>query len=334
MRSIIAFIVLLLAGINAHATNLEFVGTGDYSINSSRTQVTVNFDRLTNQDPNTRSGTIYLQLWASPDNDPSGSGFELTPPQSLANFSGAGNGTLEPNSSFVNISFGAPYSPPPEGSYYVFLLALEYPNLDTYVASVPATDNPSFLDNPGSGGGGTLPPPPDPGTGSGQGGIELVCDICEYKLDGDFIELIVTAVRNNRDSGFSGSLRLTLWATDTPYEGASIPGHMIAELDLGQLDAQARFFNIHRSLALSPPPDGTYYVNLLLEEYNSGFQTMDYITFNNTQSFRSSTSSPDAAGGSGGGGSLSSTGLVVLLLIMALRLAKRRASKFTWCSAD
>jgi uncharacterized membrane protein YgcG len=311
MRFFILFFIMVVSSDIALGTNLKFIGKGTYTVNSSATSVKVDFDELSNQDGNIISGTIYLQLWASPDNDPTGSGYSLTEPQSLAQFNGAGDGRLEPNASFVNISFNAPYNPPPTGTYYVFLLALEYPDLESYVDSVPATDNPSFLSNPRSGGGGgdgggggIELPPPGSGGGSNQSAIDLVCDPCRYELNDGFMDLYVSQIINNRAAGISGTLRLTVWATDTPYRGSALSGYQLLDARLGELNAQTRLYDVKRSLAIIPPPDGTYYMNLFLEEYDGlSYQVIDYITFDDLQSFSPVALAPPPFSSGGGGGS-------------------------------
>ena len=150
----------------AQATDIRFVGAGNFQVSGST--VTVSFDRIENFDRTTRSGTLFLQLWASPDRDPVGSGYELTPAENLSTFVGAGNGTLSPGASFTDISFTTRYQPPPPGRYHVFLLVFEFPSLNAFLDSTPSIGNPHSL-------GGSAPPPgnPPPGNQPGTGLLEL-----------------------------------------------------------------------------------------------------------------------------------------------------------------
>lgn len=310
-------VALLLNSTFCRATNLQFTGTGSYQINGS--QVTVTFDELDNIDTN-RSGTIYLKLMAMQADSPSGSGYVLGEVNLSTVPGNVNNGTLDPGASYTNITFTSAYTPPPDGTYYVYLLAFEYPNLNTYLASVPATNNPHQFSSGGSGGTTTS------GTTSGTNGLSIKCP-CAYDVNGGQI-ILQAAEIDNASSLDSGTLKLKLIATTSPYSGGTKYGYDIGEDDLGVLYAN-HYFYVNQSVPYTSPPTGTYYLTMILTEYTGQDTIMDYIPFNGTVSITDSSSSGgggsgSSGGGSGGGGAISPLGLFGLGLLVWLRILIRR----------
>ncbi|MEM6638367.1 MAG: hypothetical protein AAF610_00555 [Pseudomonadota bacterium] len=268
VRALGAILVAIILAPHVLATDVRFVGQGTFNISGAQVEVT--FSRLQNFDQNTTSGTLYLQLWASPDNDPAGSGYELTPALNLSGFTGLGNGTLRPNAAFENITFSAPYTAPPQGSYHVFLVVFEFPNLNSFLDSAPAVNNPHQLGGtPGNTGGG------------GSNNLELDC-LCSWSLNGGVLSIAAERVINNRSGGLSGTLKLKLWATETPYTGGTITGYVMGEVNLGQL--AGGFFRgpIDQQVSYRRPPNGTYFVALTLTEFDGEDRTVDWVSFSNT----------------------------------------------------
>ena len=75
---------------------------------------------------------------------------------------------------------------------------------------------------------------------------------------------------NNDSSGTTGTLRLALWATDyEPPRGAGITGYRIASFQtFSPLSARTYYSDIVRSASYLRPPNGTYWLVLVLSEYN------------------------------------------------------------------
>lgn len=75
---------------------------------------------------------------------------------------------------------------------------------------------------------------------------------------------------NNDSAGTTGTLRLALWATDyEPARGASITGYRIATLStFNPLPPRTYYADIARSASYLRPPNGTYWLVLVLSEYN------------------------------------------------------------------
>ena len=116
-----------------------------------------------------------------------------------------------------------------------------------------------------SGGGGSGP------VASGSGGIELLAQ-SSYATSGDQVTLNVGEI-DNTSSASTGTLRVELWLTSTPYSGGGITGYRVALYQLqgssnGVLGPNQYFnpFSVTLNLTNMPGP-GTYYAALLVTEY-------------------------------------------------------------------
>lgn len=91
-----------------------------------------------------------------------------------------------------------------------------------------------------------------------------------YSIQGGGASITLDKVENDSFSRTTGTLRLALWATTyKPARGDSLSGYNLATFaPLGQLPPRTFFSNISRGGSYLPPPDGSYWLNLVLEEYN------------------------------------------------------------------
>jgi hypothetical protein len=115
----------------------------------------------------------------------------------------------------------------------------------------------------------------------------------------------VDRIQNTSSTYTTGTLRLDLWLTETPYGGGSISGYRVASQVIagssnGQLGPNQYFQDVTLTGPIqSVPPDGTYFITLTVDEYGvSGCPSSDGFCIDTWSSF------PDpAVVGSGGGGS-------------------------------
>lgn len=105
-----------------------------------------------------------------------------------------------------------------------------------------------------------------------------------YVVSGNAVTLIANEVANLDTTGYSGTLRLELWALPSPYSGVAQNGYKLAEYKLGQLVAGYQFSNINSGPLplLATPPDGTWYLVLIVTEYygtstDDGYGPDDYL---------------------------------------------------------
>ncbi|TVZ41599.1 hypothetical protein P886_0946 [Alteromonadaceae bacterium 2753L.S.0a.02] len=337
------------------ATDVRFVGSGSFEINGAT--ITTTFSRLQNYSSNIQSGSLYLQLVASPDNNPAGSVYELSDKFDLGTINGI-DGTLLPGAAYTDIYFTTNYHVPPFGNYYVFLVVYEYPGLSTFLDSAPATANPHTLGNGSTSSsstssgstssGSTSSSSSSGGSSSGGNDIALACP-CRYQYSDGRVTIEAERVSNNRPGGYSGTLKLKLYATTAPYFGGAISGYVLGQVTLNQLEGHHYYDKISSERNLSTPPPGTYYLTLVLTEFRDGEDLiMDYAVMEGTQTFGavSSSSSGSSSGNSASGSSSSSssssgmpapspnpdhssggggaTGLTLCLLLAILGLARRK----------
>lgn len=273
---------VLVAPLSAHATNVTI--DGSVGFDASDGQVTITVDQVTNNTSDTTSGTLFLTLWATTSSSPGGSGYELASVQL---------GELAPNEYFYDIVQTTTFSPAPDGTYYIHLLLSEYPNTDSYIDYVTFPGTETFSAGTGGGGGGGG----DGGGGDGGGdtGYITIEGNVSYEVIGDVVALEVDRVANNSSSTTSGTLFLKLWATTTSSPVGS--GYELASSELGTLSPGTYYYDIIRSMDFTAPPQGTYYVHLIVTEYPNTDTILDSVTFPSTAYFAGSND-----GGSGGGG--------------------------------
>lgn len=112
-------------GTRTPAADLDISGTVSYSISNGTVRLTA--DRVSNNSTVYTTGTLYLQLIASPDNSASGTAYTLGE---------ARLGELQPNHYFYDIDQTVTFTRPPDGTYYLFMILVEYPDLTTIKDSV------------------------------------------------------------------------------------------------------------------------------------------------------------------------------------------------------
>lgn len=148
-------VALLLCAPGADAA-LEMSGNSSISVHDNDTLVDVAVDQVCNTNSGGTSGTLYIDVWYTLSSNPAGSGYRgarLTLGQLSAGFC------------FNNVSYtNQAHTPPPDGTYYVHLLLVEYPNTSTFVDSITFSNRFTF-DAPD--------PVPEPPGGGGLGVLTL-----------------------------------------------------------------------------------------------------------------------------------------------------------------
>jgi len=107
-----------------------------------------------------------------------------------------------------------------------------------------------------------------------------------YTISGTSIAIKADKVANYRSGGTSGTLRLEVWATSSPYSGGKITGYVMGTSVLGVLKGGYNFPSVNKSATFTSPPSGSYYITMTLEEYTaSGYVIVDYANFSGTKQF-------------------------------------------------
>lgn len=104
---------------------------------------------------------------------------------------------------------------------------------------------------------------------------------CAYRIEGDRVHLSVGEIANQRAQGdVSGTLSVELWALKRPYDGQSFEGVALAGTQIGEVLGQHYLSQCHYDLCFQSPPPGTWYVTLMLREWNGqAFETCDHVAF-------------------------------------------------------
>ncbi len=115
-----------------------------------------------------------------------------------------------------------------------------------------------------------------------------------YNYVGNSVTLTVARIANNSSTRTTGTLRLELWATSSsPARGAGFTGYRLAVgSTFSPLSPREYYYDVTRTATFTPPPDGTYYMVLVLAEYSStgcsqsdGYCISDSGVFSSTRTF-------------------------------------------------
>jgi len=124
------------------------------------------------------------------------------------------------------------------------------------------------------------------GTATGIGDSLELSGTFKWSISSGSATLSAEKISNN-GSQTSGSLRLRLWATSSPFSGGTISGYVLAtSASLNPIEAGYYYSDLNLRGAFRRPPKGWYYTTLTLEQYtSSGWQIFDYGNFDGTTQF-------------------------------------------------
>ena len=117
------------------------------------------------------------------------------------------------------------------------------------------------------------------------------------KLDGSWsiiyenVKLEGKIENNKPETWFSGTPLLKVIMRTTPYNGSGeLTGHLYCQYQTDQIQGGKIITISQSNIPYTTPPAGTYYVILGLYEYHSGnYILVNYLTFNGTRTYYSST---------------------------------------------
>ena len=219
------------------------------------------------------SGDLRLEVWAftSPYNGKYQDGYML----------GAYDvGQLAGKHAIRNIAATVPYTAPStynNDAYYTTIFLYEYKNNSWVVDSYITFKSTVPLDSGYQG-----------GLAQAAVGrlIQYVGEV-SYDVVGNEVTLTANEIENaNSSYKVTGTLKMQLWATSTPYTGGTIYGYVLGEYAIGQLVHGGDYFNLNNTVPYYAPPYGTYYLTMTLNMYtSSGYKIMNYINFSGQQTF-------------------------------------------------
>lgn len=179
-------------------------------------------------------------------------------------------GRLRADWTIEDINNLARYYPPPPGLYYTSMVLEEYHN-GAYNA-IDFEDLPGVV-NFGAWGEAF-------GAGLGSNGDLYFDGEVSWKSENGRVLFSAGSIVSERGTR-SRPLRLRLYATDAPYDGAELSGIPLATKALGRLRAGFAFQDYSRIARFRPPAEeGVYYTVLTLEErVGRTWFIVDYVAF-------------------------------------------------------
>ncbi len=130
------------------------------------------------------------------------------------------------------------------------------------------------------------------------------------------VRIEIEQIHNNTPNITTGTLYVTLWMTHDrePWGSgynAARESLTFGDVPTGQLRPGARFTNIRFTTDFDSPPDGTYYVHLIVSQHPDLNTALDTVTFPGTTTLSSTGGSVGGGGGAGPGQSFA-TALPIL----------------------
>ena len=278
------------------SNGLTFNGTTGYSCPANSATCTLTASSIQNSSTTRTTGRLRLELWATTSRPSRGgalSGNRITVTSSL--------GQLAPSRSFVNVSFSGSRQDPASGTYWITLVLMEFGTPNNSSWACPAadgfciTDSVTFDTQQTYGGGGG-------GGGGGDGGatvLPVLTGTVGYECANGICSMTAGRIENNSQTRTSGTLRLELWLSTVRPTGSSFTGFKVASgRTLNPLPPRNFYSNLDERGAFTAPPNGTYFVTLLLTEFssscgvNNGYCTVDQFVFDRTWTIGSANPPP------------------------------------------
>ncbi len=226
------------------------------------TSVVLKGGKVLNPSPENATGSLKMQLWAT-DSPYRGGTIRGTLLASTGKLEGLG-----PQQFYKNLVRTEKVSRPNvRRSYSINLVLLEYRSQGYAIVDHVTLSNRR-----------TLGPPPPLFNLSGKWSWRT-------NLEAGTVDMAIEKISHTR-RGQTGTLKLSLWATETPYRGGAINGWEVGQVRKGQLDAGHVFNDVRNTAKLNPPPPGWYYVSLVLSESDGDrFSVVAYVTQEKTARF-------------------------------------------------
>lgn len=252
MNCVRLLIVVFFSSLASSAIGgLKISGSTRYQFSNQNGLVTFGCDRITNSSKEDATGTILVRLWA------------LDAPHRGGAISGKVVGEfklngLDPAHWYSNVSKTVNTTlPGVKRSYFLCLTALEYKG-GQYVVS----DYSNFSDTV------VLGPRP----------LFTLSGPWSWRSsdEGGTLEIKVAKISHTR-TGNTGSLELAVWATDRPYNGGDISGYKLGSVNKSALQRGYSYTSLENTAKYKRPPPGTYYISLLLSEFDSGYKIRSYL---------------------------------------------------------
>lgn len=260
ITSLLIMAAWMLVASSAFA-DAKMTGSTRFQFAAQNASVTFGCDRVQNTSKENATGTLMMRLWALDRPYTSGT----ISGKILASYKLEG---LDAGCSYPNVSRTVATTLPSRRADYVLCLTLlEYKN-GGYVI----VDHRNFA-------GCTVLGPLPLFTMSGPWRWQT-------SNEGGTVDIEVAKISHTRTAD-TGTLKLSVWATDRPYRGGSIEGYQIGSVKKDPLKKGFQYTNVRNTAKYSKPPAGVYYVCIVLSEYSDNqYKIVSYLTSNSTSTFQ------------------------------------------------
>jgi hypothetical protein len=240
----LASLVAVFTSFAASAQEIDLVGESGWERWNAR-RIEIFAEEIANYRDRGFSGPLRMEIVATPDQPTDGdfsNGYTIA---SLRLRELAGG------DSYFDLDYLVRYNAPPAGLYYTSIVLDEF--TDAGWQLLDWEDFPGIVNFGGIGSG-------------------------EATADEPVLLSADTIV--NEGAKRSGLLRMRLWATVNPYDGALLDGYLLANKPLGKLKSGFQIQNYSRNAPFHHPPEGSYYITLTLEEKSGrGWFIRDWVNF-------------------------------------------------------
>lgn len=262
MRHFIAALILgLVCSSGSVQAGAKIKGSVRYQFGPGNKTVTFGADRIENESATSSTGTLMVQLWALDAPYKGGvmrgkvvASSKLDP--------------LHPGNGYPKVSKTLSASMPgTKKAYYICIIVAEYRS-SGYVTS----DYRNFTST------------------AVLGPLPLFTMVGPWKWQTDIqagtINMSVGKISHNRTAN-TGTIKLSAWATSSPYRGGSLQGYQLGFVTKEALKKGYSYPSIQTTTKYTAPPSGHYYVSIILSEYSGdGYKVVAWLTGSERHAFK------------------------------------------------
>ncbi|MCE9520186.1 MAG: hypothetical protein K8R87_11630 [Verrucomicrobia bacterium] len=226
----------------------KFSGATGYEIVKNSTEIVISAGAIENTSKENATGTLMLKVWARDTPYQTGTlGGEL-----LGSYKLEG---LAPGRQYTALKKSVAYTPPKVKKNYVIVLSLvEYQAKAGGYVVVDHRNMPNTI---------------------ALGPLKLFQmdgpTHWQTSTEGGTVDIEVAKITHRR-TGNTGDLKLSVWATKEPYHGGALNGYEIGSVMKKPLAPGYSYTDVKNTAKYIAPPEGNYYVNIILLEFGSDRQ--------------------------------------------------------------
>ena len=243
ITSLVSAAAIVFATLSASA-DVKITGSTSFKFGPQNTTVTITCGGINNTSRENATGTLKMELWA------------LNSPYS----SGTISGVLLTDYKLDGLNPGSVYNnvqktlnavvPKTRKPYYLCLVVAEYRKGGYVIADYRNYTGTTTL---------------------GPLALFSMSGPWQWKTsaEGGTVDIAVGKISHTR-TGHTGELNVAVWATLRPYNGGNIQGYKLGEVKKDPLQPGFAYTDLKNTAKYKAPPPGSYYVSIVLSEFNNG----------------------------------------------------------------